>query len=81
VRHTVDGIDSELQGDPDYRSKILEPLKTQGVVGVTDNTLVVQFRFAAQPGNPEAIQRDVMIRMMRAFQDQGIEFGSSTASS
>jgi moderate conductance mechanosensitive channel len=81
VRHTVDGIDSELQGDPDYRRKILEPLKTQGVVGVTDNTLVVQFRFAAQPGNPEAIQRDVMIRMMRAFQDQGIEFGSATASS
>jgi moderate conductance mechanosensitive channel len=78
VRHAVDGIDSELQGDPDYRLKILEPLKMQGVVGVTDNTLVVQFRFAAQPGNPEAIQRDVMIRMMRAFKDQGIEFGNAT---
>ena len=81
VRHAVDGIDSELQRDPDYRRKILEPLKTQGVVGVTDSTLVVQFRFAAQPGNPEAIQRDIMIRMMRAFQDQGIEFGSATTSS
>jgi small-conductance mechanosensitive channel len=79
VRHAVDGIDSELQGDPDYRLKILEPLKMQGVVGITDNTLVVQFRFAAQPGNPEAIQRDVMIRMMHAFQDQGIEFGNATA--
>jgi moderate conductance mechanosensitive channel len=78
VRHAVDDIDSELQGDPDYRLKILEPLKMQGVVGVTDNTLVVQFRFAAQPGNPEAIQRDVMIRMMRAFNDQGIEFGNAT---
>jgi len=78
VRHAVDGIDGELQGDPDYRLKILEPLKMQGVVGVTDNTLVVQFRFAAQPGNPEAIQRDVMIRMMRAFKDQGIEFGNAT---
>ena len=51
----------------------------QGVVGVTDKTLDVQFRFAAQPGNPEAIQRDVMIRLMRAFQDQGIEFGNATA--
>src|SRR5580692_6219376 len=79
VRHAVDGIGSELQGDPDYRLKILEPLKMQGVVGITDNTLVVQFRFAAQPGNPEAIQRDVMIRMMRAFKDQGIEFGNATA--
>jgi small-conductance mechanosensitive channel len=78
VRHAVDGIGSELQGDPDYRLKILEPLKMQGVVGVTDSTLVVQFRFAAQPGNPEAIQRDVMIRMMRAFKDQGIEFGNAT---
>ena len=48
------------------------------VVGVTDNTLVIQFRFAAQPGNPEAIRRAVMIRMMRAFQDQGIAFGSAT---
>ena len=81
VRHAVDGIDSELKDDPDYRLKILEPLKMQGVVGVTDNTLVVQFRFAAQPGNPEAIQRDVMIRMMHAFQDRGIEFGSATAAS
>jgi hypothetical protein len=43
----------------------------QGVVGVTDNTLVIESRFAAQRGHPEAIRRAVMIRMMRTFQDQG----------
>lgn len=78
VRNIVDGIDRDIKDDPDYKLKILEPLKMQGVVGVTDKALDVQFRFAAQPGNPEAIQRDIMIRLMRAFQDQGIEFGSAT---
>jgi moderate conductance mechanosensitive channel len=78
VGHAVAGIDGELQKDPDYKVQVLEPLKMQGVVGVTDNTLVIQFRFAAQPGNPEAIRRAVMIRIMRAFQDQGIAFGSAT---
>lgn len=79
VRNAVASLDGEIQKDPDYKTQILEPLKMQGVVGVTDNTLVIQFRFAAQPGNPEAIRRAVMIRMMRAFQDQGIAFGSATA--
>jgi moderate conductance mechanosensitive channel len=79
VRSAVDGIDSELRRDPDFGRKILEPLKTQGVVGVTDNALVIQFRFAAEPGNPEVIQREVMHRLMHAFQDQDIPFGSATA--
>ena len=78
VRNIVDGIDRDIKDDPDYKLKILEPLKMQGVVGVTDKALDVQFKFAAQPGNPEAIQRDIMIRLMRAFQDRGIEFGSAT---
>jgi moderate conductance mechanosensitive channel len=78
VRNIVDGIDRDIKDDPDYKLKILEPLKMQGVVGVTDKALDVQFRFAAQPGNPEAIQRDIMSRMMRAFQDRGIEFGNAT---
>ena len=81
VRQAVDGIDSELRHDADYSRKILEPLKTQRVVGITDNALIIQFRFAAQPGNPEVIQRDVMHRLMHAFQDRGIEFGSATAAS
>jgi small-conductance mechanosensitive channel len=79
VRSAVDGIDSELRRDPDYGRKILEPLKTQGVVGIADSALIIQFRFAAAPGNPEVIQRHVMHRLMRAFQDQGIEFSSATA--
>jgi moderate conductance mechanosensitive channel len=79
VRSAVDGIDNELRRDPDFGRKILEPLKTQGVVGITDNALVIQFRFAAEPGNPEVIQREVMHRLMHAFQDQDIEFGSATA--
>ncbi len=79
VRGVVDGIDDELKNDPDYDRKILEPLKAQGVVSITDNALVIQFRFAAEPGNPELIQRDVMHRLMRAFQDHGIEFSGATA--
>lgn len=81
VRHAVAGLDGEIQKERDYKAQILEPLKMQGVVGVTDSSLVIQFRFAAQPGNPEAIRRAVMIRMMRAFQDQGIAFGSATPAS
>jgi small-conductance mechanosensitive channel len=78
VRHAVSGLDGEIQKDPEYKPQILEPLKMQGIVGVTDDTMVIQFRFAAQPGNPEGIRRAVMIRLMRSFQDQGIAFSSAT---
>ena len=78
VRRVVDGVDDALKGDADYGRKILEPLKAQGVVSVSDNALVIQFRFAAEPGNPEAIQRDVMRRLMQAFLAQDVKFGSAT---
>ncbi len=41
--------------------------------------LVVQFKFTARPGNPEAIRRDAMMRMVRTFPNLGIEFGNATA--
>jgi small-conductance mechanosensitive channel len=78
VRSAVAGVDDDLKRDPDYARKVLEPIKSQGVVAITDTALVIQFRFAAAPGNPEIIQRDVMHRLMHAFLDKGIEFGSAT---
>lgn len=80
LRHTAEKIGLEMQDDPAYRLKILEPLRMQGVVEITDKTLIVQFKFTARPGNPDTVRRDAMMRMVHAFPDLGIEFGNATAS-
>ena len=79
LRHTAKTIGIEMKEDPDYRHKILEPLKMQGVVEINDHAQVVQFKFTARPGNPDAIRRDAMMRMVRALPDLGIAFGNAAA--
>jgi len=81
LRHTAQRIGIEMKDDPEYKLKILEPLRMQGVVEITDHALIVQFKFTARPGNPDTIRRDAMMRMVRAFPDLGIEFGNATAAS
>lgn len=79
VRAAADGVGKEMTADPELAPRILEPLRMQGVVEVTNDALVVEFRLSARPGNPGALQRDAMMRMMRALPMLGIEFGTAAA--
>ena len=50
----------------------------QGVVDIKDNSLIVRFKFTAQPKNPSMIQRMAIRRMYESFPALGIEFATPT---
>ena len=51
----------------------------QGVADITDNALLVRFKFTAKPGNPAAIQREAIKRMFNTLPTLGIEFAKEGA--
>ena len=64
---------------PENKSEILAPFKMQGVADITNNALLMRFKFTAKPGNPAAIQREAIKRMFRTLPELGIEFAKEGA--
>jgi moderate conductance mechanosensitive channel len=56
------------------KGEFLEPLKMQGIADVTENALIVRFKFMVRPGNPTLVQREAVSRMVAAFGPAGIIF-------
>lgn len=77
LRKTVKKIGLELLEDPDFKDDFLMPLKMQGVADITDNALVVRFKFTVKPARPTVIQREAVKRMIRILPEQGIEFANN----
>jgi hypothetical protein len=78
LRKTVKAIGRDMLGDPELKDDFLEPLKMQGVADITDNGLVVRFKFTVKPMNPSLVQRQAIKRMVTAFAANGIDFASAT---
>lgn len=77
LRKTVKKIGLEMLEDPEYKDDFLMPLKMQGVADITDNALVVRFKFTVKPARPTVIQREAIKRMVRVLPEQGIEFANN----
>lgn len=77
LRKTVKKIGLEMLEDPDFKDDFLMPLKMQGVADITDNALVVRFKFTVKPARPTVIQREAVKRMIRILPEQGIEFANN----
>jgi hypothetical protein len=45
----------------------------QGIADVTNNALLVRFKFTSRPGNPNAIQNQAVTRLLVALPELGIE--------
>ena len=74
LRQAAKKIGTDMLEIPEIKSEILEPFKMQGVSDITDNALVIGFKFTAKPGSPGAIQREAINRMFGTFPELGIEF-------
>lgn len=70
VRRVTANVAAELKAD--YRERLLDSLKVQGVKDVTDTAIVVQFQFTALPRDPGEIERAARSRLLKAFRDDGI---------
>ncbi|MGO4572657.1 mechanosensitive ion channel family protein [Microvirga sp. 2TAF3] len=78
LRKTVKAVGQDLLNDPEVQDDFLEPLKMQGLVDITDNALVVRFKFTVKPMNPSVVQRQAIKRMVAAFAANGIDFADAT---
>jgi len=70
VRRVTASVAAELKSD--FRDRLLDTLKVQGVKDVTDTAIVVQFMFTALPRDPGEIERAARSRLLKAFKDEGI---------
>ncbi len=66
-------VAEDLRSDPDYGSKILEPLEIMGVDDFADSAVVVRARFKTKPLQQWAVGREYRRRLKKAFDSEGIE--------
>ncbi|WP_161957146.1 mechanosensitive ion channel family protein [Aestuariivirga litoralis] len=70
VREATAKVAAELTAD--YRDRLLDSLKVQGVKDVTDTAIVVQSQFTALPRDPGEIERAARSRLLKAFRDRSV---------
>jgi moderate conductance mechanosensitive channel len=59
--------------------KAAKQIGAEGVVDITDNALLVRFKFTARPGNPASIQREAVKRLFGTLPGLGVEFAKEGA--
>lgn len=74
VRGIVKRIGKELLADPELGPYFIEPLKSQGVRAVEDSALVIGVKYTAKPIGAFMIRKKAYQRLLKEFQDAGIEF-------
>ena len=74
VNRIIKRIGQELMADAELGSQMLQPLKSQGVMAMEDNALLVKAKFMAKPGEQSAIRREAYQRIKQAFDENGIKF-------
>jgi small conductance mechanosensitive channel len=66
-------VGAELQADPAYGEKILEPLEIMGVDALGESAVMLKARFRTRPGDQWAVGREYNRRIKYAFDAEGIE--------
>ncbi|MFC4171787.1 mechanosensitive ion channel family protein [Microvirga sp. GCM10011540] len=74
AKKIVKQIAAELDGDEEFGSHLLQPLKFQGVRRMEQYGIVVGVKFTAKPGEQWGLQREVYQRVRDAFAREGIQF-------
>jgi moderate conductance mechanosensitive channel len=78
VRRTAKQIGLVMQHDPEIAAEVILPLKMQGIAEITENSVVVRFKFTARPVKPSWVQREYLKRMYLVFAEKGISFATGT---
>ena len=76
VRRTAKQIGLAMQQDPEIAVEVILPLKMQGIAEITENAVVVRFKFTARPVKPTWVQREYLKRIYLTFAEKGIRFAS-----
>ena len=73
VTEVMEEVAEQMRADPDYRSKINEPLEVFGVDGFGDSAVIIKARLKTKPIQQWAVGREYRRRLKKAFDEKGIE--------
>ncbi|MEM0908726.1 MAG: mechanosensitive ion channel family protein [Pseudomonadota bacterium] len=75
VKKIVKAVGFALMEDPEHGPKFIEPLKSQGVASIDeDSALVIRVKFKCYPRAQFVLRREVYHRLRTAFAKAGIKF-------
>lgn len=77
IRKTAKKVGQALLEEPQFANEFLVPLKMQGIRDVTENSMIVRFKFTSRPGNPSLIRREGLKRLLAAFRAAGLPLASN----
>lgn len=78
VKKVIKQIGLELAQDPEFSSKILEPLKMQGVEQFGDYAIQLRLKMKTRPGEQFVIRRRAFAIIKKRFDENGINFAFPT---
>ena len=73
VTEVMKEVAEEMQGDPNYERKILEPIEIFGVDQFGDSAVVIKARLKTIPIQQWFVGREYLRRLKKAFDARGIE--------
>jgi len=73
VVEVIQQVAEELQGDPEFKNKILEPLEIFGVDKFGDSAVTIKARFKTKPIEQWTVGREFNRRLKKSFDEHGIE--------
>ena len=74
VKKIFKKIGAEMLEDPLFKDDFLEPFKSQGVLQYDDVGIVMRGKFMAKPGTQFTIRKELLNKIRREFEANGIEF-------
>jgi len=78
IRDITTKVSAKLNQDEELASQLLEPLKYQGISDITDNAVIIAFKFTARPINPSEVEREAKRHLLYAFREAGIALARSS---
>lgn len=77
IRKAAKKVGLAMLEDPEYGPEFIIPLKMQGIYDITENSIIIRFKFTSRPGNPSILKREAMKRLIIACKQAGLEFASN----
>jgi small-conductance mechanosensitive channel len=78
AKKIVKEIGKELAADPEFKGKLIETLKMQGVEQFGDFAIQIRLKVKSKPGEQFVIRRRAYALIKKAFDAHGIKFAYPT---
>ena len=74
VRKLIKKLGQELLDDPVIGDNFIQPLKSQGVIEMQDNAMIIRVKFMTKPGDQWLVRKKVYEEIRTLFAREGIRF-------